>query len=239
MIKLTQREIDMSNENNDENFAGGLAGLIIIGVIVYLAYSYFTQVNYTFNYNGQTLTSTGGSSAEGQKYGGKWEDLAYFGPKQQVFMKTLIDQTQRSVASSDSSAMKKKLWIDASNQLCTDKTFDAFGTKRNWIGRVSSISMQDDGDITVYLKIDNDDNKVVDTISTSMDNFQAWENLLLSLREGNYVQFSGVFLRGDRSENECLNASSLFSDSTPELSDKNFKFNLYSLGKIELKEIKS
>ena len=223
---------------DDDDMGWGLIIMLFIGLIVWGIYEYVTMVDYSFNYNGQTLTTTGGTTAKGQRSDGKREYLDYFGPTQQVLMHTLIDQTRQNANSTDSSAKEKKLWINASNKLCSDKEFDAFGTKIDWIGRVSSISMQDDGDITVYLAFSND-NKVVDTIQTSHYSFEVWENLLLSLNKDDYVQFSGVFKRGNRSENECLKASTLFSDSTPELIDKTYTFDLHSLAKIELTEISS
>ena len=162
------------------------------------------------------------STSSGSGYG--------LGPAQQIFMTEFITRIKTKYVFDDNSAKIKNIWINASNELCSSKEFDAFGEKVNWVGYVDMIIASDDGRIHLELDIDTHGNEVHDfAIAESL------KNTVLDLKDGGIfskgemVRFSGNFKKGKRSENECLSGG---IDSNPELLDEGFDFTFTKIEKI-------
>ena len=155
---------------------------------------------------------------------------AVFGPQQQLYFHNLIWTAKKSIDSDATPAIKKKTWIDASNKLCSDKSFNAFGIKKDWIGRVWDVGMNDKGETNLTLRFDPYKNDL-----TQYNLPKNWEDFLLSLKKGDFVRFSGNFFEGKRSQNECLYASGLGAD--PFLTSKGFRFKFSEIKKINIKKV--
>jgi hypothetical protein len=115
----------------------------------------------------------------------------------------------------------KRIWIDASKELCLSNEFNATGPKSEWVGHVSNVRMRDNGSLVLAVDI-KDGNKVRD-----LDVDKKFVSLVEDLKAGSLftkgksVRFSGKFSKGDTDENECLDAG---LDSNPELDGETFSF---------------
>lgn len=142
-------------------------------------------------------------------------------PNEQEFMSTLIELAKLESADY-SSARKKFTWINANKELCSSKAFNAYALKANWVGIVKRISMDDSGDTTLKISIDNFENTVIQYILPN-----ELIETALEYRSGDKIVFSGYFKKGKLSENECLSAG---LDSNPELLDEDFDFIFTAIG---------
>ena len=115
----------------------------------------------------------------------------------------------------------KRIWIDASKELCLTNEFHATGPKSEWLGHVSNVRMRDNGSLVLAVDTKNG-NKVRD-----LDVDKRLVSLVEDLKagflftKGESVRFSGKFSKGDTDENECLDAG---LDSNPELDGETFSF---------------
>jgi hypothetical protein len=103
----------------------------------------------------------------------------------------------------------KRIWIDASKELCLSNEFNATGPKSEWVGHVSNVRMRDNGSLVLAVDI-KDGNKVRD-----LDVDKRFVSLVEDLKAGS------LFTKGDTDENECLDAG---LDSNPELDGETFSF---------------
>ena len=146
----------------------------------------------------------------------KFDDLK---GRQQKFLDTLIDKTYNKSKNTINEAAKKNEWIIGSNELCKSKEFDAFGYKSNWYGYLSHIIMNDYGNIIVHIDLRIADNSVAAVVKE-----EKLKEILMSIRTGSLVQFSGYFVEGNRDQNECLNGGVWFD--SPELYSEEFTFKI-------------
>ena len=152
-----------------------------------------------------------------------------FGSSQQQYFRSLVNKTKASIPEGSTSAREKKIWIEASAELCKSNVFDAFGIKEGWVGYVDSSFMRDNGKIAIEIVIGETDNEVRDP---SVD--KKLEDVVIDLKSGDIVNFSGYFLRGDKDENECLKAG---LDSNPELYYETFRFRLTKIEKVTTRTV--
>lgn len=153
-----------------------------------------------------------------------------FGSNQQQYFRSLVNKTKASIPEGSTSAREKKIWIEASAELCKSPIFDAFGIKEGWVGYVDSNLMSDDGKISLEILIDETFNEVHD-----FEVDKKLEDVVIDLKSGDIVNFSGYFSRGDKDENECLSAG---LDSNPELYNESFRFKLTMIEKVATRTVK-
>ena len=168
-------------------------------------------------------------SANGDKYVGEWKDDKKNGQgtvtpfNQQKFMVDLIAKTIKKNNSAVNSASKTRAWIKASNALCESVTFDAFGLKKKWSGRVSTINMDDDGSVNIRIDIGNGNSVQQYNIKNSLI------DTVLDIPTKSMVQFSGYFVKGNMSENECLDGG---LTASPDMLKEDFKFQFTEIESV-------
>lgn len=132
-------------------------------------------------------------------------------------MTDLINETQKINRSAANSASETRAWIKASNKLCEiGGVFDAYGLKKNWYGTVKFVKMDDDGKVNLSIRIGSGYNSVVQ--------YNIKESLIdtvLDIPTDAIVKFSGYFVKGNMSENECLSGGLIAS---PDMLRESFKF---------------
>jgi uncharacterized protein len=151
-------------------------------------------------------------------------------PEQQKFLADLAAKTKAATRGANS-AKKKKLWINASRTLCASKEFNAFGLKKDWIGKVQDPFMGDGG--KMMLKVDIEHGSVL--IDTNLH--KKFEDLVLELKEGDEVKVSGRFRKGDmEGDSECLDGGGFSSlNDSPDLWSGTFAFKFTDVQNIRFK----
>ena len=102
------------------------------------------------------------------------------------------------------------------------------GLQRGWLGQLYMFSMRDNGGMQVTLNIGTNGNSVTQIFAPGEAEKLGLQVPLLDMGEKQVVYFSGQFVKGKISENECLRAG---IDSNPELEDESFEFKF---ARIEL-----
>ena len=149
-------------------------------------------------------------------------------------MSKLIAGIKAKITDDTTNARKKKYWIDASKNLCSDQSINIFQKKIDWIGYVDEVMADDDGSIRFEVDIDNHGNEVhTYNLNPKFVDYvlDLKPSKLFSATKGDLIKFSGSFVEGKRSENECLKTSGF--DSNPELKDEGFMFRFTDIKKIE------
>ena len=131
-------------------------------------------------------------------------------------MTDLIGETIKKNKSAVNSASKTRNWIKTSNKLCESGVFDAYGLKKDWYGRLKTIKMDDDGTVNIEIDIGNGNSVRQYTIKESLI------DSVLEIPTKSMVQFSGYFVKGNMSENECLSGG---STASPDMMNEPFQFN--------------
>jgi hypothetical protein len=195
-------------EGEDEGgVLSGIISSVILFAIGYGVYAYLSGPD-TFYAN-----------VDGKEYEITSENAVFgLGSEQQQYMRKLINNTIASIPDDANPAREKQTWIDASKAICNSNEFNAFGLKTNWFGYVDDVYMTDDGEI----KFDWIDKRFYDVV--------------LDLKEGDIVRFSGYFQKGDVSENECL-ATINFLNNNPELYDEAYDFTFTNIEKIPTRTV--
>ncbi len=135
--------------------------------------------------------------------------------EQQKFMTNLIGETITKNESAVNSASKTRNWIKTSNKLCESGVFDAYGLKKDWYGKVKTINMDDDGTVNLEIRIRNGNSVKQYTIKESLI------DTVLDIATDSMVKFSGYFVKGNMSENECLSGG---ITASPDMLDESFWF---------------
>ena len=148
----------------------------------------------------------------------------YEGPSSQIYFLDLVFETLNSISPDTTQAKRKWTWIQANKKLCSSSLFDALALKKDWIGYVETIVMQDDGDLILEVDIDDFGNEVRDSsvnekLIDFVVNLKAEQGF--KKKSGDLVRFSGFFVRGKGSENECIRAG---FDANPEITNEELKF---------------
>jgi hypothetical protein len=207
-------------EGEDEGgVLSGIISSVILFAIGYGVYAYLSGPD-TFYAN-----------VDGKEYEVTSENAVFgLGSEQQQYMRKLINNTIASIPDDANPAREKQTWIDASKAICNSNEFNAFGLKTNWFGYVDDVYMTDDGEIKFEVQIDETDNEVHDWID------KRFYDVVLDLKEGDIVRFSGYFQKGDVSENECL-ATINFLNNNPELYDEAYDFTFTNIEKIPTRTV--
>jgi len=207
-------------EGEDEGgVLSGIISSVILFAIGYGVYAYLSGPD-TFYAN-----------VDGKEYEITSENAVFgLGSEQQQYMRKLINNTIASIPDDANPAREKQTWIDASKAICNSNEFNAFGLKTNWFGYVDDVYMTDDGEIKFEVQIDETDNEVHDWID------KRFYDVVLDLKEGDIVRFSGYFQKGDVSENECL-ATINFLNNNPELYDEAYDFTFTNIEKIPTRTV--
>ena len=158
-------------------------------------------------------------------------------PSQQQF---LIDITNRTLAKIDpeyNDAKVKSIWIKASKELCSSRTFNAFRKKSDFIGYVTDIMAHDNGSMGIAIRLTSLDQLDSEYKVSEAVVDESLNEIILELNEGGFfsegdkVKFSGYFKKGKMSQNECLDPYISF-DSQPEFAGENFDFEFTKIEKI-------
>lgn len=148
-------------------------------------------------------------------------------PEDQKYMNNLISETLNEIDNLNDAA-KKKVWIGKSNKLCSSSLFNVQSEKKDWIGILRSVDMNDAGTkITIAIDINNS-NTVYGVEKSNLIS----ESLLFSLNKSDTIQFTGYFEEGKKSENQCLDKASIIGDNNPFLYNQTFKFNFKKIEKL-------
>ncbi len=132
-------------------------------------------------------------------------------------MTDLIGETITKNKSAVNSASKTRNWIKASNKLCEiGGIFDAYGLKKDWYGKVQRIFMDDDGDVNIQIGIGNNNSVLGLNIKESLI------DTVLDIPTESMVKFSGYFVKGNMSENECIDGG---VTASPDMLNESFQFN--------------
>ena len=132
-------------------------------------------------------------------------------------MTDLIGETITKNKSAVNSASKTRNWIKASNKLCEiGGIFDAYGLKKDWYGKVQRIFMDDDGDVNIQIGIGNNNSVLGFNIKESLI------DTVLDIPTESMVKFSGYFVKGNMSENECIDGG---VTASPDMLNESFQFN--------------
>ena len=154
--------------------------------------------------------------------------LAY--GRQQKYMYDLVRKTIQNSRGKPPAA-QKRMWIDASKKLCSSTTFNAYGDKKDWVGKLTKVSMDDKGEVSITISILNENTLWVYSVPVylvdSIVNIDLGPlNWLDYAKNGPLIKFSGNFKKGNMNESECLDAG---LTSAPELVDESFSFKLREL----------
>jgi hypothetical protein len=125
-----------------------------------------------------------------------------------------------------SDAQKKYVWIQANKKLCAGNLVLP-NENLNWVGKIIRISARDNGDIGLTVRISHGIDVTQSIRSSEM------KKIVLPLIKGEFVRFSGLFSRGDMSENECVATTGMFS--APEILRETFKFKFTKIEKLAVK----
>ena len=166
--------------------------------------------------------------------------LLYLYPPQQLYLIDLGKRTNSKIKDGDNVAKVKRLWIEASNELCDAEDFDPYGLKSDFIGNVVNIFAHDDGTTGIKIKLSGSVsywvkqwivNKSLNNTIEELDDGGTFSDVLGmgSLSLGTVVKFSGYFKKGNMEQNECLDAG---LDSNPEFVGETFTFNFTKIEKI-------
>ncbi len=198
--------------------------------------------------------------ADGEKYVGEWKDgemkhtkmVTKNLPKQQLFLIDFTNKTLAKIKSGYNDAKIKLVWIKASKELCSSKTFDAYGIKTNFIGHVKKIYANDSGSMGIEIIL-SDDGKLDKQYKVKQYVVnESLHEIILELNEGSVfsegdkVKFTGYFLKGKTSQNECLSTTTPSLDATdllndvldfgmdasPDFEGRTFKFKFTNIEKI-------
>jgi hypothetical protein len=211
----------VAEEEDEGGVLSGIISSVILFAIGYGVYAYLSGPD--------TITY---ANVDGKEYEITSENAVFgLGHEQQQYMRKLINNTIASIPDDANPAREKQTWIDASKAICNSNEFNAFGLKTNWFGYVDRVSMTDEGEIYFYVQIDETDNEVWEG---GID--KRFYDVVLDLKEGDIVRFSGYFQRGDVSENECLATNSLLN-SNPELYDEAYRFTFANVEKIPTRTV--
>lgn len=209
----------MAEGEDEGGVLSGIISSVILFAIGYGVYAYLSGPD-TFYAN-----------VDGKEYEITSENAVFgLGSEQQQYMRKLINNTIASIPDDANPAREKQTWIDASKAICNSNEFNAFGLKTNWFGYVDDVYMTDDGEIKFEVQIDETDNEVHDWID------KRFYDVVLDLKEGDIVRFSGYFQKGDVSENECL-ATINFLNNNPELYDEAYDFTFTNIEKIPTRTV--
>ena len=146
----------------------------------------------------------------------------------QNFLSNIIKEV-RAENQSVNNAVQKINWINANKTLCSSNIFKIEDLKKNWIGKLKSINMDDSG-IYVDIKIDIDHENLIYATSRREE---ITDKVIKSLKGYEEVIFSGYFKKGDISENQCIDSIG-FNDN-PILMKNKFVFKLTDFNKITFK----
>ena len=154
--------------------------------------------------------------------------LAY--GRQQKYMYDLVRKTIQN-SRGKSPAAQKRMWIDASKKLCSSSIFNAYGDKKDWVGKLTKVSMDDKGEVSITISILNENTLWVYSVPVylvdSIVNIDLGPlNWLDYAKNGPLIKFSGNFKKGNMNESECLDAG---LTAAPELVDESFSFKLREL----------
>jgi hypothetical protein len=154
--------------------------------------------------------------------------------KEQKFMSNLISETLRA-SRGKTQAMTKRLWIEASRELCGSNTFSARREKKDWIGKLVEVNMDDKGEVDIKISIENknmlSDYKVPEELIDSILSIELGDMSFWGYaKNGPLVKFSGSFRLGNMNESECLDAG---FTASPELIDETFSFDIKKLELIK------
>ena len=218
------------------NFEGGsVAGEFKNGELIYGTLIWADGSKYVGEFKDTLLHGKGTRTFDdGRVWKGQWRNNEWVSGKkyaavepdyreQQKFMVDLIAKTIKKNNSAVNSASKTRAWIKASNALCESATFDAFGLKKKWSGRVSTIDMDDDGKVNIRINIANGNSVQQYNIKNSLI------DTVLDIPIKSMVQFSGYFVKGNMSENECLDGG---LTASPDMLKEDFKFQFTEIESV-------
>jgi len=147
------------------------------------------------------------------------------GPPQQKYMSSLITATVNKNKTLATQAQQQYEWIKTSKTLCQSALFKAHSTKRNWVGFVKSIRMNDSGTLDIEIRIDNHRNTVL-----AYNQSNSFGDSIIKLRSDELVQFSGFFKPGNSEQNECLDGG---FTASPDMVRESFRFTFTEIKPAE------
>ncbi|MDA9957583.1 hypothetical protein N9D68_00945 [Gammaproteobacteria bacterium] len=163
------------------------------------------------------------------------DNIYTFSPDDQKMIKSIQISTENEISSSDSYALKKYNYINASNALCNSPEFGPVDKLReDWVGEVENLSMKDSGEMSVQIRINDIGNKVVDfSLDEKLIDSTVYlleEEGVWDVTAGDAVVFSGYLEPGNKSENECINSTN--RDKRPSLKKTTFTFTFTDIKKL-------
>jgi hypothetical protein len=163
------------------------------------------------------------------------DNIYTFSPDDQKMIKSIQISTKNEISSSDSYALKKYKYINASNALCNSPEFGPVDKLReDWVGEVENLSMKDSGEMSVQIRINDIGNKVVDfSLDEKLIDSTVYlleEEGVWDVTAGDAVVFSGYLEPGNKSENECINSTN--RDKRPSLENTTFTFTFTDIKKL-------
>jgi len=163
------------------------------------------------------------------------DNIYTFSPDDQKMIKSIQISTENEISSSDSYALKKYKYINASNALCNSPEFGPVDKLReDWVGEVENLSMKDSGEMSVQIRINDIGNEVVDfSLDEKLIDSTVYlleEEGVWDVTAGDAVVFSGYLEPGNKSENECINSTN--RDKRPSLKNTTFTFTFTDIKKL-------
>ena len=163
------------------------------------------------------------------------DNIYTFSPDDQKMIKSIQISTENEISSSDSYALKKYKYINASNALCNSPEFGPVDKLReDWVGEVENLSMKDSGEMSVQIRINDIGNEVVDfSLDEKLIDSTVYlleEEGVWDVTAGDAVVFSGYLEPGNKSENECINSTN--RDKRPSLENTTFTFTFTDIKKL-------
>jgi len=215
-----------------------------VGIIKEGTYLYTNGNKYTGTFKNNlphgrgTINYYSGSSWSGRFMNGKRiifntvDDMYTFSPDDQAFLKSIQISSRNEMSDSENNASKKLKYIRASKTLCNSPVFGPVGKLReDWVGELSDIDMDDTGEISIRVRINDIGNDVWDSsLSEELNNAVLYLIEDGFFKEGDTVVFSGYLQSGQASQNECIATTSW--NSRPELTNETFIFTFTDIEKF-------
>ena len=139
------------NYSNKAKWFSGCFCILFL-VILYGNHDWEEDANSSF---GKTNSATSNNTSSTSNNANSTSNTAVSLPMQQQFLIDIINDTKSKIKEDFNSAKRKRIWIEASNKLCSSEDFDAKGIKSDFRGYVKSIIAHDDGSVGIEIQLDD------------------------------------------------------------------------------------